>query len=179
MTQFEFISVFISIIFGLALAHLLTGLIQQIYRGRISYQRVAYTLLTLTAIILQWWVLFLWKGTPVWTFETFFVLVLWALAFFSLAVSLYPPGSKPEDRFAGHRRAYLRIWIGALALDLLQTGLRGDLMQPPYYIPFIAHYMLLAALAIQIDSTAFQRIIATYMPLSLLVWAFIVRHLVT
>lgn len=179
MSQFEFISGFLSIIFGLAVAHLLAGLIQQIYRGRISYQRFAYTVLTLTAIILQWWTLFLWRDVPVWTFETFFVLVVWALAFFSLAVSVYPPGLKPEDRFVGHRRTFLRIWIGALALDMVQTALRGELMHPPFYIPFVAHYMLIAALAIQVPSVLFQRVIATYMPVSLMLWAFLVRQLVS
>jgi|GEM_PF-5368248 len=53
MTQFEFISVFASIIMGLGLAHLLTGAIQQVYRRQIDYVQSCYALLALLLIVLN------------------------------------------------------------------------------------------------------------------------------
>lgn len=42
MSTFEFISVFISIIFGLGLAHLLTNAMTHVFQRKISYERAAY-----------------------------------------------------------------------------------------------------------------------------------------
>jgi hypothetical protein len=175
MNEFEFISVFISIIFGLALAHVLTGAIQRLYHGGIGYIHLGYTVMTLTVLILNWWVLYLWKDHAVWTFETFLVLILWAMAFFSLSVATYPPGL--ED-FENHRKTWLWIFIAAVLMDILQTAVRGQLFNPWYYLILEVHYLLLGGLAIIMQKKrAVQLVIATYMPASLLLWSLVVRHL--
>jgi hypothetical protein len=175
MNQFEFISVFISIIFGLALAHVLTGAIQRLYHGGIGYIHLAYTVMTLTLLILNWWVLFLWKDHAVWTFETFLVLILWAMAFFSLSVATYPPGL--ED-FEKHRKTWLCILIAAVLMDIVQTAARGQLFKPWYYLILEVHYLLVAGLAIiMLKRARVQLVIATYMPASLLLWSLVVRHI--
>ena len=178
MTQFEFISVFISIIFGLGLAHVLTGAIQQLYRGGIGHMHLAYSIMTLVVLILNWWILFLWRDHQVWTFETFFVLILWAMAFFSLAVAAYPPGPQGADDFEVHRPTWLWIFIAAVLLDILQTAIRGQLFEPWYYLVLQSHYLVLSALAIIIKTRWLQLAIAIYMPGSLLLWSFVARHLV-
>lgn len=47
MTEFEFLSVLISIIFGLGLTHVLTGSMRYIYARRATEARLVYSLFTL------------------------------------------------------------------------------------------------------------------------------------
>ena len=77
MTEFEFLSVMISIIFGIGLTHVLAGTMRYIYAGRATELRLVYSLfalfvlhymaVALTAIfvrsttvqrIVSWWFLF-------------------------------------------------------------------------------------------------------------------------
>lgn len=177
MTLFEFTLVFISIIFGVGVTHLLTGAVQQLFRGGFSFLQLAYAVLTLIVLVLNWWTLFLWRDHAPWTFEVFFVLVIWALAFFSLAVAVFPPGQEGEASFDTHRRTYLWIFISAMLLDVVQTAIRGQLFTPWYYLPYIVHFAGVCLLAIFLRSERLQRVIAIYMPVSVLIWSFTVRHL--
>jgi hypothetical protein len=63
-------------------------------------------------------------------------------------------------------------------MDILQTAVRGQLLNPWYYLILEAHYLLLSSLAIMLKSARVQLIIATYMPASLLLWSLVVRHII-
>jgi hypothetical protein len=67
MTGFEFLSVMISIIFGIGLTHVLAGTMRYIYAGRATELRLFYSLFALIAIfvpattvrrLVSWWFLF-------------------------------------------------------------------------------------------------------------------------
>jgi hypothetical protein len=67
MTEFEFLSVTISIIFGLNLTHVLAGTMRYIFAGRSNELRLVYSLFALLAIlvpsttvqrVVSWWFLF-------------------------------------------------------------------------------------------------------------------------
>jgi hypothetical protein len=47
MTEFEFLSVLISMIFGLGLTHALAGTMRYVYVGRATEQRLVYSLFAL------------------------------------------------------------------------------------------------------------------------------------
>lgn len=47
MTEFEFLSVLISMIFGLGLTHVLAGTMCYVYAGRATEQRLVYSLFAL------------------------------------------------------------------------------------------------------------------------------------
>lgn len=171
MSQFEYISVFASIILGLGLAHLLAGAIQQIYRGKLGYQQLCYSVLALFIIVLNWWGLFAWKDGASWSLLQFFVLVAWALSMFGMCVALYPP-AEDAGEFAKHKPTLLWLLIGVIALDIAQTALHGALFTPPTYLPFMLHYAALALAAIFIRNTLFQNVVAAYLPLVLIPWGF-------
>ena len=173
MTQFEFISVFASIIMGLGLAHLLTGAIQQVYRRQIDYVQSCYALLALLLIVLNWWGLFAWKDAGAWSLIQFLVLALWSLAMFVVCVAVYPPGELGKEGFEMHRRVVLFAVAATAALDIVQTALHGALLQPASYLPVVSHFVVLALVAAAIRNTLAQKLIATYFPAAIFFWGFV------
>ncbi|MBT6209295.1 MAG: hypothetical protein HOI35_04660 [Woeseia sp.] len=94
MTDFEFLSVLISIVIGLGLTRLLSGLGHAYHfrrSNKIDAAHVAWTIAIFFLLILNWWVFLLWRGFDAWTFTVFFTVVMWATSMYVLAVALYPP----------------------------------------------------------------------------------------
>ena len=60
-------------------------------------------------------------------------------------------------------------------MDIAQTAVRGDLFNPPSYLPFVSHYVVVAALALFVDKPLFHRVMAWYLLLTTIGWSFIVR----
>ena len=99
MTDFEFLSVLISIIIGFGLTHLLAGLGRAFHFrhvNKIDAVHVAWTIAVFFVLVLNWWVTLLWRGFENWTFAVFFMIIMWTSSFYVLALALYPP-HLPED----------------------------------------------------------------------------------
>jgi hypothetical protein len=173
MTQFEFISVFASIILGLGLTHLLTGAIQQVYRRQMDYVQSCYALVAFLLIVLNWWGLFAWKDASDWSLIQFLVLMLWSLSMFVLCVAVYPPGELAKEVFEKHRSVVLLAVAAVGVLDIAQTALHSALFEPATYLPVVSHFVALALLAAAVRNTLAQRIIATYFPAALFFWGFV------
>lgn len=63
MSDFEFLSVLVSIVIGLGLTHLLSGLGRAFYARelhRMDPVHVAWTITILFVLVLNWWVFMLW-----------------------------------------------------------------------------------------------------------------------
>ncbi len=178
MTTFEFISVFISIIFGLSLAHLLTGAMHNLFHRKLGFERGAYLLFLTVLVLAQWWTFFRWRNVEVWSFDAFSLLVIWALNIFAMPVALYPPGEEAHDTLT-HRRTLLILMIAMCVFDAAQTALLGDLFKPWYYLLFVGHYAALATLAILIQNSRFHKVVAAYFAFSIVTWAFLVRRFLT
>ena len=72
MTEFEFLAVFISIVVGLGVTHILYGTARLIHnRGRqkIGKLHFIWTLNVLLILLLNWWILFLWADHAEWSFD--------------------------------------------------------------------------------------------------------------
>lgn len=179
MTQFEFISVFASLILGLGLAHLLMGAIDCVYRGKANYEQVAYTIFLLVLVSLNWWVLFSLRGEPEWSFDQFFAMVLWSLALFGGCVALYPPGDAANDGFQAHRRTFLVAMAFTAPTDILQAALHGKLFEPWFYMLLPGHGFVLWIIALFVRNSTFHKILATYFAGIILLWAFVVRHVIS
>jgi len=179
MSEFEFVSVLVSIIFGLGLTHLLSGLFRLAYRRELTERHVVYTGWVFMVLVLNWWVFFGWRNFPSWSFEVFLLIVLWALSFYVLAIALYPL----EDTGASGSPVRYRLFHGAIILtvllDIAWTAAQGKLLTPWYYLPFVGHYAVLAILAEATRSHALKRAIAWWFFVSILVWALVVRRIVS
>lgn len=176
MTEFEYLSVLTSIIFGLGLTHILTGSIRAIYARKAGEIQLVYTAFVLLILVLNWWVAFSWRDHPNWSFDAFLLMVCWSIANFTLAITLYPPNTSGSVEFDAHRDWFLWAFFLMGLLDIAQTAASGDLFHPWYYLPFVGHYIVLALLAIRFKQPRFQRAVAWWLLSSILIWALVVRR---
>ena len=130
MTKFDFLSVLVSIVFGLGLTHLCHSVFHLAYRRRLDEGSLLLSGFTFFVLVLNWWMFFGWRLRATWKFEDFLVLVLWALSFYGMAVALFrlsaDEGSNHDIRYRGFAIALL----ATLGLDIIQTALLGTLFKP-------------------------------------------------
>ncbi len=160
MSSFEFIAALMSIIIGLGVTNLLAGAGRAFYRRKenpLDEVHIVLTLATLLLLVLQWWVTFKWNTEVTWSFDMFLVLIVWTITLYMLTVFLYPPDlSEAEEhqrRFQRNRTGYYSAFIAMCVLDIAQTAIHGDLLHPIWYVPFVGHYAVLAAIGLACAST--------------------------
>jgi len=151
--MFDYLAILISVILGLALTHLLTGvsrLIQLSHRVRLYWVQLVWTLDVILHVLAIWWGMFWWKHLQVWTFPEFFFLTSYSIALFLVASMLFPhecgEGHDCEAHFFRNKNWFFGIQLVATLLDIPETmfksynGLRGA---PIEYFPFIAALILI------------------------------------
>jgi hypothetical protein len=183
MSSFEFISILMSIVVGLGVTNLLSGVGRAFYRRKqvpMDEVHLVLTTSTLLVLALNWWVTFKWNTTTVWSFDTFLVLIAWTIALYMLTTFLYPPDLSEEEergnRFDRNRSGYYSAFIVFCAMDITQTAMRGGLFQPIWYLPFVAHYAVLAGAGLWVRKRGYDRFFAWYQLITLLIWSLLVRR---
>jgi hypothetical protein len=183
MGEFDFISVLISIIVGLGVTNLLSGAGRAFYRRRknpIDEVHIVLTASALLVLVLNWWVTFSWRTETDWTFEKFLVLIVWTISLYMVTVFLSPPDlSEAEthrDVWKQNRTGYYCAFLAVCVSDILQTGMRGGLFRPIWYLPFASHYTVLGILGLVLRRRSYDRFFAWYQLISVLAWALLVRR---
>jgi hypothetical protein len=132
MDQFDYLSVLISIITGLGITHLLTGLGR--FLGGPDSPRVywVHVVWSVNVILMQaffWWFTFKWADNPSWTFALFLFVLAYAILLYLLAVILYPvellPGFDFRDHFVRRRKWFFFLLSFIALVDVFDTMLKG------------------------------------------------------
>ena len=183
MNEFEFLAVFISIVVGLGVTHILYGVARLIHtrdRHRMATIHFVWTLNVILILLLNWWVLFLWVDHPKWSFDVYLLLIGWGISLYMLAVVLYPPDIAGEDSyeelFEKNRKWLFGTFIIFAAFDVLQTAVRGQLFEPKYYLPFVLHYVALTAVGIPVSNKRYQNFLAWYVLVTMTLWSLVIRR---
>ncbi len=183
MTEFEYLAVLVSLILGLGITHLLAGVGHLIHRRgqqKPDAVHVLWTAATFWMLILNWWVFFQSRRFEEWSFELFLIVIVWAVLYFLMAVVLFPPDlAEGEDYatvFERNRTWFLGLLVSSSIADIALTAARGDLLNPPTYLPFALHFVVLGVLGILIRSRRFQVALAGYVLGIGLTWSLIVRR---
>ena len=182
MSPFEYLAVLVSLILGLGITHLLTGVGHTIHRrGQVRTDMVhnLWTIATFLILVLNWWVFFQSRFITNWSFGEFLLVIGWAVAFYLMAVVLYPPGMAPgEDYgrvFEVNRPWFLGLFIISSLIDITQTAARGDLFDPPFYLPFVLHLLVLAGIGVVVRNRRYHLFFASYVLGIGLLWALAAR----
>ncbi len=128
MNEFEYLSVLVSIIVGLALSHLLTGLgriIQARRHIRVYPPTLGWIVLLFLLNVQVWWSTYEYRVEKEWTFLSFLLFLL-IPALVYLQGALIVPDFEPDDSL-DMRRTYFdnRVWyFGIGVLLVLVTFLR-------------------------------------------------------
>jgi len=144
MDKFEFIAVLVSIIFGVAITNLLSGMLRSYFQRDLSNTRLAWSLAVGMVLVANWWGFFRWSDNPEWTFPEFLVLVFWSTTHYLLAVSIYPYVFLDEFSEETQRKFLLQAMLVVLIADLAENAVRGGLFDPWYYPVFVATLGVLA-----------------------------------
>ena len=182
MSEFEFLSVLVSIVIGFGLTHLLGGLGRAFHfrrENKMDAVHVGWTITVFFVLILNWWVFLLWRDFGTWTFSTFFTVILWTTSFYVMALALYPPSlSKDVDyraMFEANRTWFLATFTAMCILDLMVSYTRDLGVLDFTYMAFVGHYAIISAVGIGVKNRKYDMAAAWYIAITLALWSFGVR----
>jgi len=182
MTDFEFLSVFVSIVIGFGLTHLLGGLGHAFHFRKISKMdavHVAWSITMFLIFVLNWWVFLLWRNFDSWTFTAFFIVILWTVSMYVMALALYPPRlSRDVDYralFEANRTWFLTTFTAMLILDMIVTAIRERSVPETFFLLYVGHYAVITALGIGIRNRTYDLVAAWYIAVTLVLWSFGIR----
>jgi len=147
MTQFEYLGVFISVIVGLAVAHIImsTGIIVLNRKDiKLYWPHSLWCLNILLYLVNFWWFVFYWNRLQQWHYLIFLLLIFYAILLSLLTLFLIPPGIHSGFNFKDH--FYLRRkWFFGLStviwlFDVIETIIKhstGAREMNRYYVPFV------------------------------------------
>jgi hypothetical protein len=159
--MFDYFGVLISIVFGLALTHLLRGLgriIQMRHETRSYWVHIVWTINVVIYVLSIWWSMYWWKGLGDWSFEWFFFIAGYAIAIFMWAYVLFPaefaPGVDFNAYFFANRRWFFGIQAVVVLTDIPET-IEKDVMHlrpvPSQYVYLVASLLLVTIVGLITD----------------------------
>lgn len=175
MTKFEFIAVLLSIIFGLGLTNLLSGMLQAFFKRELTDTRLAWSIVVGIIVLVDWWMLFRWSDHTDWRFHEFLYLVAWSTVHYLMAVSLYPYKFLTEYSEELQRKFLLVSVLATTALDVGEKVVLGNLFEPWYYLVMILYMVVLTALPLAIPKPSVMRACGWILAVSIAGWSVIVR----
>jgi hypothetical protein len=129
---FSYLSILTSIVLGLGITRVLTGLgrlLQVRHRSRIYWVHLLWALNLFLFLILNWWILFRWRTQDEWTFFLFLFVLLSPTVSFLLAVLLFPEpmedGLNFKHYFYSNHRLFFALAALLAPIDALDTLLKG------------------------------------------------------
>ena len=162
MGVFEHLSVYISIIIGLAVAQLLGGVVRSLTDSgsRPYWVHLAWVFNVLCVITYYWWFTFDWEARTEWTYQLFLFVFAYAMVIYVLALTLVPPRDFPHESYEEFFFSRTRVFFSLLAVrwlvDLGDTALTGgeEFSQPAFFPIWSAVMALFIAGAITRDRRA-------------------------
>lgn len=147
MTQFEFIAIVISVILGLSIAKLVSGIgdsIRAIKSGSFYWIHGVWIINILILVAGFWWGMFGWSLKEDWNFFNFLLILLFTINLYLLSDFLIPKTYTSEVSvkifFFDNRKMFFGILIFTLLIDIVETtllagtGIRDLPKEYPYVI---------------------------------------------
>jgi len=123
MTPYEYLTVFISVVLGLAVVHLLSGvalLLDTRIRARPDWIHALWTANVLITTVLVWWFNFPLTAILVWTLPFFLNLVAYSVVLYLMSGLLYPVRGSEVIDFKAHFEANrVRFFLVCLAFQVV------------------------------------------------------------
>lgn len=162
MSTFEYLSVYISIVIGLAVAQLLGGVVRVVSdrRAKPYWVHLAWVFNVLGLMTYYWWFTFDWQTRDPWTYQLFLFVFGYAVVMYLVALSLVPPAELGDADYEDFFYSRSGLFFGLLALrwvvDLADTALTGGTeFSSPLFFPV---WILVLALFILGASTRHRRV---------------------
>jgi hypothetical protein len=122
MTPFEYVIVLISIILGLGITTILTGLAEQIKHSSLTKIYLPHAIWIVLVFVLhvhEWWQNYSLKSVQVWELPMFLFILLYPINLYVLAHLLFPSEIKHETSKDFYLANFRKIFSSAIILDVL------------------------------------------------------------
>ncbi len=171
ISAFEYVTVFISIILGLGVTQILTGiadLVHQNERVKIYWPHLVLVFLVLVLHVQEWWVTFELRSYGPWRLPVFLFILLYPVVLYILARLLFPFGFSEgiidlkKFYFENYRRIFLFGSILAL-LSLLDDILIRNYEALDLVGPCIVLALLISIVIFKISASWFHQSLAVFM----------------
>ncbi len=177
MSQFEFIFVLISIIAGLALAQLLSGMTRppRNSTGRVDITHVVFSAGVTVLLITIWWSTFRWQPYERWTVVEFLLLCFYVSLFYVKAVILSPLRTAEVPTFEQVRGKFYAVFALYCVVEPIVIHIRDGELAPWFYVPMMVQFFVLASLGIYLRKAMFDRLFSLWFCFVNIVWIFLAR----
>jgi hypothetical protein len=161
----------VSVIIGLAVTHLVLGLVdlvQERSRTRIYWVHLLWVLFTLSWLVDFWWFFFAWRAFPDWTMGAFRLFLAYALTLSVIAGLLFPVRGSVADYkafFYEHHRWFFGLIVVGNGLDVLEVFRKAEAgirEVPAYYLISIVTLSAVAVGALFTKNERYHAVIAVF-----------------
>jgi hypothetical protein len=169
MEMFNYVMVLASVIIGLGITHLLTGvagLIQHPRRDKVYWVHLTWVAATFLRAIFWWWFEFRFSKTGVWTFSLYFFVLSYALLIYLWCALLFP---RDLAGYEGYKAYFYsrKTWFFGLALAAQLADIGDTLFKGLGYFrslgtPYLAGWVVMTTLFIIALRTRNERFHAAF-----------------
>jgi hypothetical protein len=168
MDSFAYLSVLISIILGLGVANLLTGLariVQLRARVRFYWPTIAWALTLLVIHVQTWWTMFGLRQVRHWDFVSFSVTLMQPILLFFLSALILGDFDRDDAldlkrNYYTHARWFFAIFIALLFASIARTTLLAHQLPGIVDLAFHGLFLALAACAAIVSNERYHKLAA-------------------
>ena len=182
MDMFEYVMVLVSIIIGLALTHLLQGLVevaQRPTRMKIVSIHLVWVIYMIITVAFWWWWQFRLQLLSPWTFQAYLFVLGYAVILYILAALLFPKVLDPDldldDFFYDRRGWFMGFSTLYFLVDLIDSRLKGAQYFADLGLEYVVSTVLSAivcAIGIRTRNVAYHWVIGLGILIYQTIWAF-------
>ncbi len=170
MDAFNYLSVLISLILGLAITQVLKGfrgLMQSRTRLAGYWPAVVWAILVLVISVQAWWAMFGLRQVPEWTFYGFSAVLAQTIVLYLLAALVLPDffGDAPVNlraHYYGQRRWFFALLALLIATSLGRQLILGGRLPPPADLGFHVLFAMLGVSGVLIGSPRYHAFLAIF-----------------
>ena len=156
MQAFEYLGVLISVVIGLALTHLVVGVvavIQSRQSAKLYWVHLLWTFNVLFWLLQFWWFFYSWQALTEWSAGMFYLFVAYALCLSIIAGLLFPVRGSVTDFcefYFEHARWLFATLVIVNLIDIVEVMSKanaGIRPVPPEYIPYVSFVIIASLIA--------------------------------
>jgi len=182
MTPFEYVSVLISIILGLGITVLLTGLADIIRNWqvvKIYWPYLSWILIVFVLHVQEWWTTYSLRDEMNWTLPHFLFIITYPIVLFILAHLLFPQKWKKKGvdlkiHYFNNFTKYFSAALLLLVISILQNHFLLDYPLSEQYAQFTMVFLFLALLGSRSKKESLHAAMAVLM-LMVLIFSFVLK----
>ncbi len=183
MSPFEYVIVLVSIIMGLGITLVLTGIAQLIREEKsvkVFWPYLIWIGLVFVLHIHEWWITYQLKSTVAWKLPTFLFIILYPILLFILANLLFPDSWDKNNRDMGqfYFSIYRKFFGCAIALVVLSVLQNVFISELPIMTQFIHVFILLiiSGMLMMRPTSVLPHVVVAVLLLTILVVSLIIER---